>query len=178
MHTKAQVVHTQAKTYIPTFVSSQNLAYRSPAGLGHKINFTRAEVSNTKPLIIIIPMVKYIITVINTGRQIHWHQVQMGNNLKVLKASRTGILLFSSMRDLVLANKYHVWALTSWVKFGHGGTKILVRLINKDDEMNLHELHRKRAVTFQAGIQLYLQCSLVQLSKCILALAPALKTSL
>lgn len=70
VHAKAQVVHTKAKIYIPTFVSSQDLVYRSPAELVYKINFTSTEVSNTKPLIIIIPMLKYIITVINTGRQI------------------------------------------------------------------------------------------------------------
>lgn len=57
--------------YVASFVSSQDLVYRSPIRVIHKIHFTRAEVSDTKPLIILIPMVKYVTTVINTGRQIH-----------------------------------------------------------------------------------------------------------
>jgi len=36
---------------VPAFASSQDLVYRSPTRLMHKIHFTRAEVSDTKPLI-------------------------------------------------------------------------------------------------------------------------------
>lgn len=122
--------------YVPSFVSSQDLVYRSTTRLIHKIHCIRAEVSDKKPLIILISIFKYITAAINTGRQIHWHwvQIQVGNNPKVSKASRTGILLFNSMRDLVLANKIPCLSsqMLPWVKFGHREAKALVRLISKD----------------------------------------------
>ena len=88
--TKAQVVHTQGKSMYHLLFHPK--IWFTDLQLGkihtHKIYFTRAEVSDTKPLIILIFMLKYITVVINTGRQIHWHwvQIQMGNNPKVSKA--------------------------------------------------------------------------------------------
>lgn len=75
-----------------------------------------------------------------------------------------------------------------WVNFGHKEAKTLIGLINKDVQMNLckdvqmnlcKSLLRKRGtVIFQAGVELYLLCSVVHLSKCIPTLAPGLKASL
>lgn len=55
---------------VASFISVQGLVYRSPTRLIHKILLTRAEVSDTKPLINLIPMLKYVI---NTGRQTRRH---------------------------------------------------------------------------------------------------------
>lgn len=79
--------------YVPSSVSSQDLVYRSSTRLIHKLQFTRAEVSDTKPLTILIPTSKYTTTTTDP-----W---TLGKNSKVSTACKTVILLFSSMRYLM-----------------------------------------------------------------------------
>lgn len=67
---KGSVCSYSGQKDVASSILVQGLVYRSPTRLIHKILLTRAEVSDTKPLIILIPMLKYVI---NTGRQTRRH---------------------------------------------------------------------------------------------------------